>query len=74
MVAQKNEIVQPYEAMGRIGFIIAVALVALLFIIFYKKINIYIKIKRGSIVEKTCNLCNFAPNPLSAKGFTVARK
>lgn len=46
MVAQKNEIVQPYEAMGRIGFIIAVALVALLFIIFYKKIKIYIKLKK----------------------------
>ena len=49
MVAQKNEIVQPYEAMGRIGFIIAVALVALLFIIFYKKIKIYIKIKKGVV-------------------------
>lgn len=47
MVAQKNEIVQPYEAMGRIGFIIAVALVALLFIIFYKKIKIIYKIKKG---------------------------
>ena len=74
MVALKNEMVQPNEAMGRIGFIIAVALVALLFIIFYKKINIYNKKKRGSIVEKTCNLCNFAPNPLRLKGFAVARK
>lgn len=43
MVALKNEMVQPYEAMGRIGFIIVVALVALLFISFYKKNNIYNK-------------------------------
>lgn len=47
MVALKNEMVQPYEAMGHIVFIKAVALVALLFIIFYKKIKIYIKIKKG---------------------------
>ena len=72
MVVLKNEMVQPYEAMGRIGFIIVVALVALLFISFYKKI-IYI-IKKGSIGEKISNFSNFAPNPLSFKGFMVARK
>lgn len=43
MVVLKNEMVQPYEAMGRIGFIIVVALVALLFISFYKKIIYIIK-------------------------------
>lgn len=49
MVALKNEMVQPYEAMGRIGFITVVALVALLFIIFYKK-NKYIKKNKKRVV------------------------